>query len=119
MTKRDEVAWAICPSIREYSCGEDVEPTCQRCPEMVTCSEGEGIQACRHAANVAADRVLALSPPEPTEDLLPCPFCGEPPKMLERTGEIFCGGQDCFGPVTTAGNIADSTIQWNKRAALT
>lgn len=58
--QRAEIAWAICPSIREYSCGEDADPACKRCPGTVETSEGPGIQACRHAADVAADRVLAL-----------------------------------------------------------
>ena len=52
----------------------------------------------------------------PNLELLPCPFCGEQPKVLWSTHEILCAGQDCFGPVTTAGNLETASIQWNKRA---
>lgn len=62
---REEIAWAICPSIREYSCGEGVDSTCLRCPETIHTAEGVGIQACRHSANVAADAILALRPALP------------------------------------------------------
>lgn len=57
--KRDKIAWAICPSIREYSC-PSISPACHLCPDKVKTSEGPGIQVCRHAANQAADRVLAM-----------------------------------------------------------
>ena len=59
---REDLAWAICPSIREYSCGENADPACHRCPETVDTPYGAGQQACRRAANNAADAVFALLP---------------------------------------------------------
>lgn len=58
---------------------------------------------------------------EQRSELLPCPFCGEMP-AVEMTGfhlgarTIYCAGNDCMGPITTAQNMDDATIQWNRRA---
>lgn len=54
-------------------------------------------------------------------DILPCPFCGQPP-VVERTGfhlggrTIRCETEDCMGPHTTAAHIEDAVVQWNRRA---
>jgi hypothetical protein len=54
-------------------------------------------------------------------DILPCPFCGNAPKV-EQTGfhlggrTIRCENEDCMGPHTTAVCIHDAVVQWNRRA---
>lgn len=50
--------------------------------------------------------------------LLPCPFCGSNPKRGSESGRIYCMSPDCFGPITSATNQEDSTVQWNNRVAL-
>lgn len=54
-----------------------------------------------------------------TEEIKPCPFCGEQPVTNNRAGgmlgQVYCKNEDCFGPRTTALGIEDSTRQWNKR----
>jgi hypothetical protein len=54
------------------------------------------------------------------DQLLPCPFCGEKP-AVDITGfhgggrTIFCAGNDCMGPSTTAASFEDAAVQWNTR----
>lgn len=57
-------------------------------------------------------------------EILPCPFCGKPPKVngavigFGRPGHIIrCENDDCFGPATTARPLEDAVAQWNTRAA--
>jgi hypothetical protein len=63
--------------------------------------------------------VSQSSPGSP--ELLPCPLCGKPPGV-EMTGfhmgarTIRCETYDCMGPHTTAENMDDATIQWNRRS---
>lgn len=57
-------------------------------------------------------------------DILPCPFCGQPPHV-EKTGfhlggrTIRCETDDCMGPHTTAACVEDAVVQWNRRAPIT
>lgn len=54
-------------------------------------------------------------------DILPCPFCGLQPHV-EKTGfhlggrTIRCETDDCMGPHTTASNVSDAVMQWNRRS---
>lgn len=51
-----------------------------------------------------------------TSGLLPCPFCGGVASYREHKFPlIFCDGNECFGPRTTAGNFDDAVRQWNTR----
>ena len=50
--------------------------------------------------------------------LLPCPFCGgEAVDRREIDGfpMIYCDGEECFGPQTTAKTFQDAVVQWNTR----
>lgn len=64
---------------------------------------------------------VARSYPDSSGPLLPCPFCGKPPS-IEMTGfhlgarTIRCETDDCMGPHTTAQNMDDATLQWNRRS---
>lgn len=54
-------------------------------------------------------------------DILPCPFCGNAPKV-NLTGfhgggrTIRCEAADCMGPHTTAACVNDAVVQWNRRS---
>jgi hypothetical protein len=52
-----------------------------------------------------------------TAALLPCPFCGGEAKCSSRPtgimGQIYCDGEECFGPRTTALTKQNSIVQWN------
>jgi hypothetical protein len=54
-----------------------------------------------------------------TAALLPCPFCGGEAKCSSRPtgimGQIYCDGEECFGPRTTALTKQNSIVQWNTR----
>lgn len=55
------------------------------------------------------------------ERLEPCPFCGCEPMVQGdlETGtriRIFCPGDECMGPRTTAFTLQDACVQWNARA---
>jgi hypothetical protein len=55
-----------------------------------------------------------------TAALLPCPFCGGEAKCSSSRptgimGQIYCDGEECFGPRTTAMTKQDSIVQWNTR----
>jgi len=52
-------------------------------------------------------------------ELLACPFCGgEAVDRREIDGfpMIYCDGEECFGPQTTARTFQDALVQWNTRA---
>ena len=50
-------------------------------------------------------------------DLLPCPFCGgEAVNRGDGLPMIYCDGEECMGPQTTAGTTQDAIVQWNTRA---
>lgn len=52
--------------------------------------------------------------------LLPCPFCGSDAvdrRKIDGFPMIYCSGEDCFGPQTTAKSFEDALVQWNTRAA--
>lgn len=71
------------------------------------------INALRASAQVATDKPSA-------GELLPCPFCGG--KAVDRREVdgfpmIYCDGDDCFGPQTTARTFEDALLQWNTRHA--
>lgn len=57
-----------------------------------------------------------------SEKLLPCPFCGGEPSVQPagkvRRYAIYCAGEECFGPATTAGTEIDATVQWNTRSGV-
>lgn len=53
-------------------------------------------------------------------ELLPCPFCGEPPAVhiwpRSHGVQIVCRNSKCFGPQTpTFGHEDDAAIAWNRR----
>lgn len=69
---------------------------------------------------------LTMTQPAPTldqADILPCPFCGEPP-VVSTTGPLLedwvirCENPDCMGPHTTAAFVEDAVVQWNQRAPI-
>lgn len=54
-----------------------------------------------------------------TEELLPCPFCGQPPDLgtFASAFTIHCANEDCdIGAETSAVTEALAVEQWNKRA---
>lgn len=101
MSEQDELVWAICPSIREYSCSEDADPACKRCPETIeTQGYGKGKQACRMAAETAAERVRTVLS-APTRAVAEE---GWQPKLMK----IMCGaGERC--------SCAVKNFQWRDR----
>lgn len=68
-------------------------------------------------------RFVGVNTAELRARLLPCPFCGKPPRVHDYwTADggrhaIACFNSDCFGPHTTAVGLDDATRQWNTRAA--
>lgn len=54
-----------------------------------------------------------------TEQLKPCPFCGEQPRMMAYAGDvggvhIECETPDCpASPISTGGSMMDPLIAWN------
>lgn len=57
----------------------------------------------------------------PRDTLLPCPFCGGDAvdrREIDGFPMIYCDGEECFGPQTTAKTFQDAVVQWNTRAAL-
>lgn len=64
---------------------------------------------------------MTAAPTRPSSgtEPLPCPFCGS--KAVDRREidgfpMIYCNGDDCFGPQTTAKSFDDALVQWNTRA---
>jgi Restriction alleviation protein Lar len=58
------------------------------------------------------------SPTALADELKPCPFCGA--KAVDRREidgfpMIYCDGDECFGPQTSAKTFQDALIQWNTR----
>lgn len=66
-----------------------------------------------------ANTVVQVTDPNNSPALLPCPFCGEPPRHLRMGGMlgdfIMCSNHDCGAWV--AGFVSDATVagRWNRR----
>ena len=49
-----------------------------------------------------------------SDDLLPCPFCGEQPEL--RGSVVGCANKHCWGPsIWHMANAEDSITAWNRR----
>jgi hypothetical protein len=50
-------------------------------------------------------------------EILPCPFCGKPPRAaMKDRAAITCLTDNCLGPRTSADYLVDAIAMWNTRS---
>ncbi len=124
--EREALIYTICPFIREWSCGEEIDPTCDKCPAIVATEYGDGVQACRRSAEKCADAVLAAlhalaQPQQQREDVQPVAWTVRKANFdteypVESQFEVLCPDGKWRGVVAVNVDDARCTImqQWTE-----